>query len=596
MPERTILDLYRRDTESPRLDHYVHWTPEGRQSWSTRELFTGTTGLAESLLELGVQRGDRVLLLCDNRPEWHLVDLAILDLGAVTVPVYGTLTADQIAYQAEDSGAVAAVVENALQMTKLLDLPRRCQALEHLIQIEGDRAEGVLSLNELIHAGTTRGAGGRFWERAAAIEPDDLMTIIYTSGTTGEPKGVMLTHDNMVSNVFAAAPRAPVQHADRALEFLPLCHVLERMVGYIYMWRSTARAYCSIYHVGDLIADISPTVFVGVPRFFEKVLDTILERVAEAPPVKRALFRWAVEVGKEAARCRLAGRELPRLLEARHDLADRLVLSTVREGLGGRVRFCLSGGAELPMPVGELFHAMGIPVIEGYGLTETSPVIAVNGSAPGALRLGTVGRALDNLEVRLADDGELLVRGPSVMKGYWNKPDDTAAVFDDEGFFHTGDIADIDDDGFVLIVDRKKDLIVTAGGKNIAPQPIESHLEGSALVDTAVLIGDGRPFVVALISPAFDELDRWAAEHGLDPGNYEELVIHPKVRLLYSELVDGENASLARYEQIKKFRLLPITLSIEGGHLTPTLKVKRRVIEQQFERHIRTMYAEGPPQ
>jgi len=596
MAERTILDLYRRDTESPRRDHYVHHFPGGKRSWSTKEFFAGTSALAESLERLGIGRGDRVMLLSDNRPEWHMVDLAILDLGAVTVPVYGTLTAEQIAYQAVDSGAVAAVVEDPAQVAKYLDISGGCPDLAHLIQIEGDRESGVLSLEELMKSGSTRGAGSRFWERARDVEPSDLMTIIYTSGTTGEPKGVMLTHANLVANVRAAAPRAPVRRQDVALEFLPLCHVLERMVGYIYMWRSTSRAYCSVHHVGDLIADIRPTLFVGVPRFYEKVLQRITERVADAPAVKRALFLWAVDVGKEAARCRLSGKELSPILETRHRLADRLVLSKVREGLGGAVRFCLSGGAELPMPVAEFFHALGVIVIEGYGLTETSPVIAVNGTTPDDLRLGTVGKALENLEVRLADDGELLVRGPSVMQGYWNKPEQTEDVFDSDGFFHTGDIADIDEDGFVLIVDRKKDIIVTAGGKNIAPQPVESHLKESRYVDTAVLVGDGRPFIVALISPSFDELERWAAEQGLDRGNRAELVMHHKTRQLFDELIAAENASLARYEQIKKYRLIPITLSIEEGHLTPTLKVKRRVIEQQFRRVLEGMYAEAPPQ
>jgi len=596
MAERTILDLYRRDTESPRRDHYVHHYPGGKRSWSTKEFFAATSALAESLERLGIGRGDRVMLLSDNRPEWHMVDLAILDLGAVNVPVYGTLTAEQVAYQAVDSGAVAAVVESPAQMGKYLDISERCPDLAHLIQIEGDRSDGVLSLSELVESGSARGAGRRFWERAQDVEPSDLMTIIYTSGTTGDPKGVMLTHDNLVANVRAAAPRAPVRRQDLALEFLPLCHVLERMVGYIYMWRSTARAYCSVHHVGDLIADIRPTIFVGVPRFYEKILQRITERVAEAPAMKRALFLWAVDVGKEAARCRLSGRELSPTLEARHRIADNLVLSKVRQGLGGAVRFCLSGGAELPMPVAELIHALGVCVIEGYGLTETSPVIAVNGTATGELRLGTVGRALENLEVRLADDGELLVRGPSVMRGYWNKPEQTATVFDKDGFFHTGDIADIDEDGFILIVDRKKDIIVTAGGKNVAPQPVESHLKESRFVDTAVLVGDGRPFIVALISPAFEELERWAVEQGLDRGNRAELILHHKTRKLFDELITAENAPLARYEQIKKYRLLPITLSIEDGHLTPTLKVKRRVIEQQFRKVLESMFAEAPPQ
>jgi len=341
------------------------------------------------------------------------------------------------------------------------------------------------------------------------------------------------------------------------------------MVSYIYMWRATAKAYCSIYDVGDLLAEIRPTIFVGVPRFYEKVRETIFEKVSAAPAAQRALFRWALGIGRQAAIQRNAG----------------------KAGLGGRLRYCLSGGAELPLFVNEFFHSLGINLVEGYGLTETSPVIAVNGTEPGMLRLGSVGKPLDNLEIKLARDGELLVRGPSIMEGYWNKPEDTAEVFDGDGFFHTGDIAEIDDDGFLLIVDRKKDIIVNAGGKNIAPQPLESQLIRSPLVDTAVLLGDRRPYIVALLSPNLVELERWAAEHDVDYGNLEDLVEQPNVIRLFEELITGLNPAFARYEQIKRFRLLPVPLTVEDGHLTPTLKVKRRVIEQQFAHLIEAMYA-----
>ena len=398
------------------------------------------------------------------------------------------------------------------------------------------------------------------------------------------------SHDNLVTNVLNSAHRVPVQREDLALEFLPLCHVLERMVGYIYMWKATSKAYCSVYHVGDLIGRIKPTLFVGVPRFYEKVHQKILERVAEAPAVRRALFQWALGVGRQAAIARIAGKDLGALLSARYNAADRLVLSKVREALGGRVTHCLSGGAELPIHVNEFFHSLGISLVEGYGLTETSPVISVNGVRAGELRLGSVGKPLSNLEIRLADDGELLVRGPSVMKGYWNKPKYTAEVFDDDGFLLTGDIAEIDDDGFLLIIDRKKDIIVTAGGKNVAPQPIESQLKHSPLVDAVVLIGDRRPYIVALFSPAFDELERWAKGNGIEVADHAELVTHPDVVGEYERLVDGVNASLARYEQIKKVRVLPEALSLEAGELTPTLKVKRRVVEERYAEMIEEMY------
>ncbi len=591
MAERTILDFYRHDFEASRQQHYRHFTPDGVRTLSTEEFFMRTASVSAALAELGIGTGDRVMLLSENRPEWHQVDLATLALGGVDVPIYSTLTPEQIAYQAADSGATVAVVETRDQMTKFLKVRDRCPELRHLVQIEGECDDGVLSYEEIVRGASAADLESRFWSAAKKVDPHALMTIIYTSGTTGEPKGVMLTHDNLVQNTLHSAHRVPVRRDDLALEFLPLCHVLERMVSYIYMWRATSKAYCSVYHVGDLISRIQPTLMAGVPRFYEKVQQKILDTAATAPTVKRALFTWALDVGMEASRRRLSGRELTGMLAARHALADRLVLSKIRGALGGRLRYCLSGGAELPMFVAEFFHAIGVPILEGYGLTETSPVISVNGAAPGEVRLGTVGKPLDNLEVKIAPDGELLVKGPSVMRGYWNKPAQTAEVFDADGFFATGDIAEIDDDGFLLIVDRKKDLIVTAGGKNVAPQPIESELKRSPYVDAVVLIGDRRPYIVALFSPNFEELERWAKGNGVDTSDVYTMVRDPAVERLYADAIDGVNASLARYEQIKKFRVLPVPLTIEGGHLTPTMKVKRRVVSDQFADVISELYA-----
>ncbi len=590
MTPRTVLDLYRHDVEAPRRRHYTHHTLSGSRSLSTEAFFANTAAFAEALWERGIGHGDRVMILMDNRPEWPMVDLATLSLGAADVPVYGTLTPEQIAYQARDSAAKVAVVENRAQMEKFLAIKDRCPDLELLIQVEGDRQPGVRSWEDCITSGNTRKAAENFWDRSAAIKPQDLMTLIYTSGTTGEPKGVALSHENLIENVLHSADRIPVTRNDLALEFLPLCHGLERMVGYIYMWRATSKAYCSVHEVGDLIADIKPTLFVGVPRFFEMVQQKIINSVAGAGPLKRALFHRALDIGRDTSRLRIRGKEPKGIYARRHDLADRFVLSKVREGLGGRVRFAISGGAELPMHVGEFFHALGIPVMEGYGLTETSPVIAVNGAGSGQLRLGTVGKALGNLEVKIASGGELCVKGPSVMQGYWNKPRQSTEVFDADGFFHTGDIAEIDDDGFILIIDRKKDLIVTGGGKNIAPKPIESRAKQSPFVEAMVLIGNRKPFLVALFSPAFEELTGWAEANHLQFSTQEELVTHPEVVQLFEDIVERQNAALARYEQIKKFRILPEPLSIEGGHLTPTLKVKRHVVESDFKGLIEEMY------
>ena len=337
------------------------------------------------------------------------------------------------------------------------------------------------------------------------------------------------------------------------------------------------------------MATIRPTVFAGVPRFYEKVYDKIMDKVGSAPPIRRALFNWALGAGRAAYPQRLAGSKPGGLS---YGLADKIVLSKVREALGGRIRFCVSGGAPLPLFVNEFFHSLGVWILEGYGLTETSPVIAVNGASPGMTRLGTVGKAIDDVEVKIADDGELCCRGPNVMNGYWNLPDKTAEVFDEEGFFLTGDIAEIDDDGFIRITDRKKDLIVTAGGKNVAPQPIENEIKRSPLVDNAVLIGDRRSFIVALISPNEEEVPKWAAARNLGSLSLDELTRHPDLRAEYAAVINQTNAGLARYEQIKKFEVLPLMLSIEGGHLTPTLKVKRRVVEKDYSELIESLYAE----
>lgn len=589
MTEKNVLHIYRKEFEANREEHYLHYSPTEQRVMSTATFFSMTAGLASGLEKLGIGRGDRVMLLSDNRPEWHIADLAVVDLGAIDTPVYGTLNPEQVAFQAKDSGARAAIVENPEQMAKFLEIKDDCPDLEHLVQIEGPTADGVVSLAEVIDSGADGNSEDVFWQRADMVSPEDVLTLIYTSGTTGNPKGVTLTHDNLVSNVLAAFRRAPVGPDDLALEFLPLCHVFERMLGYLYMYRQLSKAYCSVYHVGDLVAEIKPTVFAGVPRFYEKVYDKIHDKVNHAPPIRQALFNWALSKGRAAYPAVLEGRS-PGGLGYR--LADKIVLSKVREGLGGRVRFCISGGAPLPTFVNEFFHSIGIRILEGYGLTETSPVVGVNGADPGMTRLGTIGKAIDGVEVKIAADGELCVRGPNVMTGYWNQPDKTAEVFDDDGFFLTGDIAEIDDDGFIRITDRKKDLIVTAGGKNVAPQPIENELKRSALIDNAVLIGDRRPYIVALISPNAEELESWAAAKGIEYSSIEELTKHPEIVARYAKVIEDTNAGLARYEQIKKHVVLPLMLSIEGGHLTPTLKVKRRVVEADYSDLVESLYAE----
>lgn len=596
MSERSIIEIFRRDVAVEKDRHCALYRP-GEVRWlSTRELLEHTAALAEGLAWLGVERGDRVMLMSENRPEWHMVDLAVLDLGAVDVPVYTTLTAAQIAFQVRDSGSRVVVADSAEHAAMLVGVRRDCPGLEHVVQIEGTPAAGALSFEEILASGASGDAGSRFWERVGRIGPDDLATIIYTSGTTGDPKGVMLTHRNFIENSAVVAARAATTGDDLVLEFLPLCHVLERCAGYAYMRLSCPRAYCAARHVAELLPVIRPMYFCSVPRVFEKVRDAVLTRVDAATPARRRLFHWALAAGTRVARARLAGQRPGVRTALAYAVADRLVLSKVRAALGGRVAYALSGGAPLPVRVNEFFHAVGVPIQEGYGLTETSPGIAVNGCLPGENRLGSVGRPLDHVEVRIAGDGEILVRGANVTPGYWHRPDATRDTFEPDGFFHTGDIGRLDGDGFLYITDRKKDLIVTAGGKNVAPQPIEELLKRSRFVDAAVLIGDGRPYIVALLSPDFAALRGWAAGQGIAEEEPVGLAADPRVQALFREAVEAANAELAHYEQIRLFRVLPMTLTIEGGQLTPTLKVRRRVVEREFAALVEEMYREARPQ
>ena len=420
----------------------------------------------------------------------------------------------------------------------------------------------------------------------AQVHPDDLATLIYTSGTTGEPKGVMLTHDNFAFDALSSASMMEwAGGGEIALAFLPLCHVLERLVDYCDFLQGLTIAYCGILETAEAMRRVRPQIFTAVPRFYEKVYDRVLHEVSEGPKLKQSLFRTALQVGLESVRTGQKG--------LRFRLFDLLVFSKIRAALGGRVRFSISGGAPLPVFIGEFFHAMGIKVLEGYGLTETSPVITVN--KHDRWRLGTVGPPIPGVEIRIAPDGEILTRGRHVMKGYWNKPEETAAVLDPQGWLATGDIGELDADGFLRITDRKKDILVTAGGKNVAPQPIEVQLAASPLVELAVLFGDRKPFISALVVPNFEALEGWAAARGLPIADRAALLERPEVLAAYQEVVDGVNANLARFETVKKFRLVGEAFTISGGQLTPTLKVKRRVIEQRFAALLAAMYEEASP-
>ena len=569
---------------------------------SSREVFDEVRDLSLGLEGLGVQAGDRVAIQADSRPEWTITDLATLTAGAVTVPVYATLPASQVGFILADSGARVVVVEDDDQAAKVREERHQLPALEAVIVMdpgpEGVRT-GERSLAEVVNHGHRRlvrenGLGRVYKERGQAIDPDALATIIYTSGTTGHPKGVMLSHHNFVANMVDVDQMIAITADDTALSFLPLSHAFERMVVYLYLYKGATVVFGeAIDTLGRDMQQVRPTIMTGVPRVYEKLRARIIDAVAAAPRVRQALFAWAVGVGHDAASARLAGREPGLLTRAQEGVADRLVLSKIRARTGGRLRFVVSGSAPLGREVAEFLCAVGLPVLEGYGLTETAPVLTT--TPLGAGRLGTVGTALPHVDLKIADDGEILARGPNVMIGYYGDPEATAAVIRD-GWFHTGDIGRIDADGYLSITDRKKELIVTASGKNVAPQPIEARLKRDPIVAEAVLVGDRRRFVSVLLVPDFVTLDKRLAVDGLASGSPEELVTRENVQRIFQPIIDEANSDLARYEQVKRFALLPTEFSVAGGELTPTLKVKRRVVAERWKDVIEEIYAAPQPE
>ncbi len=547
------------------------------------------------LEELGVRPGDRLAILSENRPEWAIVDYATLALGAADVPIYPNLPPDQVGYILRDSGACIVFVSNPDQAAKIAAVRASCPALRHVISFGPPTAGVDRSLDMLETAGASADANGRraaFRERALKVRPDDLATLIYTSGTTGDPKGVMLTHDNIYSNVMAGAATIPFAGQDTCLSFLPLSHIFERMAGhYLMMHAGASIAYAESTDTVPLnMTEVRPTLVLSVPRLYEKMYARVLERALTGGAVKKQIFFWGRDVAERWANIKLAGGEPRGLLAVQYKLAQRLVFSKLRARTGGRLRYFVSGGAPLAPEINKFFYAAGLTILEGYGLTETSPVISVN--TPKDFRIGTVGKPVPGVEVMIAPDGEILTRGPNVMRGYYNKPTATAEAIDAEGWFHTGDIGTLTD-GFLSITDRKKEIIVTAGGKNIAPQPIENKIKTNKYVSQAVVIGDRRKFPIVLVVPNWDQLERWAKRQNIPWSERAELLATPAIRAKMEKEVLSECADLARFEAPKKVGLLEHDFSVERGELTPSLKVKRRVVDKQYKALIDSLYESG---
>jgi long-chain acyl-CoA synthetase len=560
---------------------------------SYRELADRVQRLSLGLLELGIQPGDRVAILSENRPEWAIADYACLAARCTDVPIYPTLPAKQVEYCLCDSGASAILVSTRHQLEKISSLRARVPGLKHVISFDVDAAgPGVTTLEQVYAAGEAARSRRSSWKSdALQVGPDDLATLIYTSGTTGDMKGVMLTHGNIAYDVTTCASLFSFRESDECLSFLPLSHIFERMFGHYSMFHAGVLInYAeSVDSVASDMERWRPTLMASVPRLYEKIYSRVLEKVRGQPRAKQRLFHWARRLGETVVDLRLSGKPVPAKVTAQFWVADRLVFRALRKRTGGRLRFFISGGAPLTADIARFFHAAGMPILEGYGLTETSPVIAVNTFAH--LRLGTVGRPIPGVEVKIADDGEILTRGPNVMAGYYRKPEATNDALDEERWFHTGDIGQLDADGFLLITDRKKDLIVTAGGKNIAPQPIEGLVKTSKFVSNAVMLGDRRRFPIMLVVPNFDTLSSWAKTQGIATDDVEAMLRRPEVESKMDREVRTTLRDLARFEVPKKLLLLARDFSIEAGELTPTLKIKRRVVEQRHRAAIEELYA-----
>jgi long-chain acyl-CoA synthetase len=553
-------------------------------SISSSELYQSAAGVARALREWGISRGDRVAILSENRPEWTIADFACLLIGAVVVPVYATLTGEQTAYILRDSGARAIFVSSEKQLQKVQSIQDQT-AVERIVVMDGVETANAVRMERLMHGGPKE-RDAQFDSEARAIRPDDLATIIYTSGTTGTPKGAMLTHGNMASNIAYSLSGFDVRGGEISISFLPLSHVTARHVDFAMLSRGVTLAYVSaLDQLPQALLEVRPTIFVGVPRVYEKVHAQVDIKAKGFP--KKWIYRWALSVGR-AHRAEILVDRIPASLAWK--LCNHLVYSKVRAGMGGRAEVFISGGAPLGRELAEWYADIGIRIDEGYGLTETSPVIAVN--SPKAHKLGTVGKTLPNIEVRIAEDGEILVRGPSVFKGYWNRPQETQAALVD-GWFKTGDIGTLDADGFLSVTDRKKDLIKTSGGKFIAPQPLENSLKHNALIGEAVIVGDKHKFPAVLIAPCFPVLEDWARANQVGCSSRNEMVAHPKVKALYEGIVSDLNQNLARFEQLKKVLLIAEEFSPENGALTASMKLRRRVVEERYRDRIEAMYAEA---
>lgn len=586
METRTLADVFFASVGHDVQRHVMFKRGSDWQIISSRQLYGYVAKLSRTLREWGIQKGDRVAILSENRPEWMIADFACVSSGIIDVPIYATLTAEQTLYLLQNSRARVVFVSTLEQLRKVQSIQTKT-AVEKIVVMDDVAEVNVVPLWPLINGASTE-ADHDFDERAHQIKPEDLATLIYTSGTTGTSKGVMLSHGNLTACAIMASKQAEWEPGDVYLSFLPLSHVTARHVDYVCYLDGVTIVYCAVFdQLPQMLQEAKPTIIVAVPRVYEKVRGEAERRAGNG--LKRKIFDWAVRVGAKH-KAEIARGETPNSLAWK--IAHRLVFDKIRQGFGGRSRAYFSGGAPLGKDMAEWFCSVGIPIMEGYGLTETSPTLSVN--RRGAFKIGSVGKVNDGLELKIAEDGEILVKGPTVFQGYWEMPEETRNSFVD-GWFKTGDIGELDSEGFLHITDRKKDLIKTSGGKFIAPQPIENALKSNVLIAQAAVIGDKRKYASVILSPHFPLLEDWAHANGVAFSSRQELVATAKVRDLYKGIVEDLNKRLAHFETIKKIVIVPDEFTVASGEITPTLKLKRRVIETKYKQQIDELYQEPHP-
>lgn len=594
---KTLAELFLYAAEKHKRNDALNYKSGGEwRAISSDEMISRAENIALGLYSLGLRKGEKVALLAANSPEWTLTDAGCQLAGFVDVPIYTTLAPHSVEYIIKDSGTQIFFLQNKDCLERVKEHLYNCPTLKKVVLFDaaGVKTKNTISLAELEKEGENlKSENPELIKKLSnAIEPNDVATLIYTSGTTGEPKGVMLTHTNIVSNALDAGAEFSFSDKDKPLSVLPLSHVFERSGMYLYILNGMAVYYAeSIDKAADNLREVAPTIFVGVPRIFEKVYAKAKIKAAQESSVKEMIFDWAIEVGKDYADRTEKKQPIPRTLAVKHGIADRLVFSKLREFFGGNLRACISGGAALSDDIYLMFTGAGISIMQGYGLTETSPVITSNNQLN--QRLGTVGKPIRNVKARIAADGEIEVSGPNVMLGYYNKPDATHSAFTEDGWFKTGDIGAIDSDGFLKITDRKKELFKTSGGKYIAPSPIEQMITASRFVSQVVLVGNGRKFPAALIVPNFEQLENYAKLKNLDIKTFAEFCQSERIINLIERQIAELTTKLSHYEKVKRIALLEQELTVEGGELTPTLKVKRRVVNEKYAAIIEKIYADA---